>query len=47
MYIQTGTPYVEPPCAISDRKIPAGKHKLELHKHSGPEPLMLSHLVWW
>lgn len=45
--MDTGTPYVEPPCAMSDRTIPAGKHKLELHKHSGEEPLMISHLIYF
>lgn len=38
---------MEEPCAISDRKIPAGKHKLELHKHSGEGPLEISHLIWF
>jgi hypothetical protein len=42
-----GTPYVEPPCAISDRKIPAGKHQLQVHQHGGQGPLLISHLIWF
>ena len=40
-------PYVEGPCAISDRKLPAGKHTFQFQKVEGPEDLMISHLIWW